>query len=79
LVRAAHGGVSALPTTSPPAGTSSCAVDRTAPRSGRSPAAAAFVVAPLDAVDMLIVDDQLPDGVDRELADAGIEVVKVAV
>jgi DeoR/GlpR family transcriptional regulator of sugar metabolism len=47
--------------------------------SSKFASAAAFVVAPLDAVDMLIVDDQLPDGVDRELADAGIEVVKVAV
>jgi DeoR/GlpR family transcriptional regulator of sugar metabolism len=40
--------------------------------------AAAFTVAPLDAVDILIVDDRLPDDVDAELARTEVTVVKVA-
>jgi DeoR/GlpR family transcriptional regulator of sugar metabolism len=41
-------------------------------------AVAAFTVAPMNAVDLLIVDDRLPDDVDAELARADVEVVKVA-
>jgi DeoR family transcriptional regulator, aga operon transcriptional repressor len=41
-------------------------------------AVAAFTVAPLNAVDLLIVDDRLPADVDAELARADVEVVKVA-
>jgi DeoR/GlpR family transcriptional regulator of sugar metabolism len=41
--------------------------------------AAAFTVAPLDSVDILIVDDRLPHEVEAELARADVEVLKVPV